>query len=305
MFKFEMEQEIFKIDGVNIGGQPGELATVLVGTIFYQGHKIVEDAEKGVFNRKEAEDLIKRQEELSDKTGNPHMIDVVGLTSTAIQRYIDFVAGATDAPILVDSTSADVKISGVKYAREIGLLDRTVYNSITYHVNDSEIKALKDVGVKSAVVLAYNPRNVWPIGRVELLRGSSSERGLLKIAEEAGIRNVLVDTAVLDVPSIGLAAEAAYLVKNEFGLPSGGGPSNAILEWKRVRELGVHAKNVCMANAAVAMQQAGANFILYGPISKADVIFPAVAMTDATTAYAARLHGVRTKTKEHPLYKIF
>jgi tetrahydromethanopterin S-methyltransferase subunit H len=95
------------------------------------------------------------------------------------------------------------------------------------------------------------------------------------------------------VPSIGWAAEAVYLVKKEFGLPCGGGPSNAVLEWKRMNELGVHAKNVCMASAAVAMQQAGANFILYGPIGKAAAIFPAVAMIDAVTAYTTRLNGAK------------
>jgi len=305
MLKFERDQKIFEIGGIHIGGQPGELATVLIGTIFYEGHKIVEDAERGIFDKGKTEELIKRQEELSGKTGNPHMIDIVGSTPAAIQKYIEFVANVTDAPIFIDSTFTDVKLAGVKYAAEIGLLDRTVYNSLTYHVNTEEIEALKDVGVKSTVILGYNPKNVRPIGRIELLRGSSSREGLLKTAEEAGIKNILVDTAVLDVPSIGWAAEAVYLVKNEFGLPSGGGPSNAVLEWKRINELGNNAKNVCMANAAVAMQQAGANFILYGPIGKADAIFPAVAMTDAITAYTARLGGTKPKMKEHPLYKIF
>ncbi len=305
MLKFEREQKILEIGGVHVGGQPGEFATVLIGTIFYEGHKIVDDAERGLFDRGKAEDLIKRQEELSEKTGNPHMVDVVGSTSSAIQTYIDFVSNVTDAPIFVDSTYTDVKIAGIRYAAETGLLDRTVYNSITYHVNPAEIEALKGLDVRSAVILAYNPKNVRPMGRVELLQGSPSKEGLLKIADAAGIKNILVDTAVLDVPSIGWAAEAAYLVKKHFGLPSGGGPSNAVLEWKRISELGKYAKNICMANAAVAMQQAGANFILYGPIGKADSIFPAVSMIDAITAYTARLDGTKPKMKEHPLYKIF
>ncbi|KPV64368.1 MAG: Tetrahydromethanopterin S-methyltransferase subunit H [Candidatus Bathyarchaeota archaeon BA1] len=305
MLKFENEQRTLHIGSVDVGGQPGELPTCLIGTIFYEGHKIVKDAESGAFGREKAEGLIVKQEELSERTGNPHMVDVIGLTSKAILRYIDFVAGVTDAPILVDSPFADVSISGVKYAAETGLLDRIIYNSITYHIKDEEIKALRDVGIKSAVILAYNPRNVWPRGRIELLQGCSSERGLLKIAEEAGIKNILVDTAVLDVPSIGLAAEAVYLVKKQLALPSGASPSNAVLEWRRAKELGVHAKNVCVASAIVAMQHAGADFILYGPIGKADVVFPAVAMTDAVIAYAARLHGVAPKTEKHPLYKIF
>lgn len=153
--------------------------------------------------------------------------------------------------------------------------------------------------------MAYNPRNVWPVGRIEILKGDYSRKGLLKVAEEAGIEKPLIDTAVLDAPSIGLAAQATALVKSEFGLPCGGGPVNAVSEWKRVKELGAYAKSVCTANAVAIMQYAGANFILYGPIDKADVVFPAAAMTDALIAYNARTHGIKIKTKNHPLFKIF
>jgi tetrahydromethanopterin S-methyltransferase subunit H len=305
MFEIDRSQQIFHIGKVHLGGQPGELPTVLIGSIFYKRHKIVENAQTGIFDEGKAEKLINMQEELSEKTGNPHMVDIVGLTPEAIRRYIDFVADITEAPILVDSTSADVKIAGIKYAKEVGLLERVIYNSITYHVKDIEVKELKETDVDSAVIMAYNPRNPWPEGRINLLRGDSSRKGLLDVSKNAGIEKILVDTAILDVPSIGLAAEAAYLVKKEFGLPSGGGPLNAVLEWKRVKELGNSAETVCSASAAVAMQYAGADFIFYGPIARAGIICPAVAMIDGIIAYAARRHNTKIKTNTHPLFKIF
>ncbi len=252
-----------------------------------------------------AEELLNKQDEMSEKTADPCMVDVVALTSKAIQKYIEFVVEITDVPILIDSSSAEVKISGAKYSTEVGLNNRIVYNSIDYHVNDEEIKALKENKVKTAIILTYNPRNVWPAGRIEILKGNSSQKGLLKISEDAGIEKLLIDTAVLDVPSIGLAVEAIVLVKKEFGLPCGGGPVNAVSEWKRVKEFGVHAKNVCVANAVTAMQYAGASFLLYGPIGNAEVVFPAAAMADALIAYNARVHGTRPKTRNHPLLKIF
>ncbi len=305
MWRFETSQKIFEIGKVQLGGQPGELPTVLIGSIFYEGHKIVENPITGIFNKDAAEHLLNKQEEMSERTGNPCMVDVVAMTKQAIEKYIDFVAEITDSPILIDSSSADVKIFGVRHCKGVGLTERAIYNSINYSTNDAEAKNLKDSDVKAAVILAYNPRNVWPIGRVEILKGSSSQKGLIKIAEEAGIEKPLVDTAVLDVPSIGLAAEAAVLVKREFGLPCGAGPVNAVSEWKKVKELGNHAKKVCIANAATTMQYAGANFILYGPIEKSEVVFPAVAMADAIIAYNARTHGIKIKVKDHPLFKIF
>jgi tetrahydromethanopterin S-methyltransferase subunit H len=305
MLRFEMEQKIFEIGEIQIGGQPGELPTVLIGSIFYEGHKIVDDPIMGVFDKKIAEELLNKQSEMSEKTGNPCMVDIVATTPQAIQKYIDFVAEVTDAPILVDSSSADVKIFGAKYCKEVGLSERMIYNSINYHISDIELRSLKDNNVTAAIILTYNPRNVWPIGRIEILKGNSSQKGLLKIAEEAGIEKPLIDTAVLDAPSIGLAAEAIILVKKELGLPCGGGPVNAISEWKKVKDLGTYAKTVCMANAVTAIQYSGANFVLYGPINKAELIFPTAAMTDALIAYNARIGGIKTKTKNHPLFKIF
>ncbi|RJS86070.1 tetrahydromethanopterin S-methyltransferase subunit H, partial [Candidatus Bathyarchaeota archaeon] len=37
MFKFNKKQKIFEIGKVKIGGQPGELPTVLIGSLFHEG----------------------------------------------------------------------------------------------------------------------------------------------------------------------------------------------------------------------------------------------------------------------------
>lgn len=100
MFRFDKEQIVLDIAGVKIGGQPGEYPTVLAGTIFYGGHSIIEDEKKGVFDKDKAEELIKIQEEMSDTTGNPHLVQVFGATEDAIVKYLEFVADVTDVPFL-------------------------------------------------------------------------------------------------------------------------------------------------------------------------------------------------------------
>lgn len=303
--RFEREQVTFDIAGVRVGGQPGEWPTVLIGTIFYEGHRVVRDPARGAFDREGAEALIRGQEEMSRLTGNPHMVDVFASTSEALCRYIDFVADVTGAPFLVDSAAPAVRLSGMRHAVEAGLGERAVYNSIDYRVEDGEVEALREMGTRSAVLLAYNPRNAWPEGRVEILEDREGRRGLLRAAEEAGIRNVLVDTSVLDVPSISLASEAIHLVKSRLGLPAGCAPSNAVTTWKRAKEgLGPHALDVCLASSAVLTQARGADFVLYGPIKYADRVFPACALTDALQAYQGRRQGIKPKTGEHPLAKI-
>ena len=48
MFKFAGDQSVFDIGGVKIGGQPGENPTVMIGSIFYKGDKLVQDERKGI-----------------------------------------------------------------------------------------------------------------------------------------------------------------------------------------------------------------------------------------------------------------
>lgn len=289
-----------------MGGQPGEHPAVLIGSIFYSNHKIVKDPIRGEFSKGDAENLIKHQEEMSDKTGSPSFLDVVGSTSEALVKYVDFVAGITDLPFLVDGSNATVRINAMKHAMEIGLQNRVVYNSINWSIRHDEIDALKELRVKSAIVIAFNPKNPWPEGRIEVLRGTEERKGLLKLAKDAGIKNTLVDTAVTDLVGLGLASKAVYLVKNKFGVPAGCAPANAITTWNRGKgEFGRHGYDVCIASSCSMVQMAGANLIMYGPIEWAGLVFPPCAMIDGLIAYTARKLGTKTASKDHPLYKIF
>jgi tetrahydromethanopterin S-methyltransferase subunit H len=127
-------------------------------------------------------------------------------------------------------------------------------------------------------------------------------------AEEAGIEKILVDTAVLDVASIAFAARAIQLVREEFGLPAGCGPSNAITAWKKVKKglMGPHAYITTISGAALYTSLMGGNFVLYGLVEEAYAVFPAIGMIDAMTAYyARRAFKVKPESEQHPMYKIF
>lgn len=76
MFAFKTEQKIYGIDGLKIGGQPGQLPTVMIGSIFYHKDKIVADAKTGNFDRNKAEEILSAEQEISARTGNPRIVDV-------------------------------------------------------------------------------------------------------------------------------------------------------------------------------------------------------------------------------------
>ncbi len=305
MFKFSSTQKIFEIGDVKIGGQPGELPTVLIGSLFHKGHKIVKDRKLGIFDKKKAEHLINLQDSMSEKTGVPCMLDVVGESSEAIIRYIEFVSDVTDAPFLINGAEASVRISAALHVAEVGLCDRAVYNSINYTFKREEMKALKETRLKTAIIQAFNPANPLPKGMISILEGNHENEGLLKIALNAGIENPLVFTPVLDVPFIGLGTRGIYLAKEKFGLPTGTAPVGVIGRWRKVENLGKNAKIICRGGATTLAQAMGADFIIYGSVAKARNIFPVCAMIDAIIAYNARTYGIRPLTKNHPLYKIF
>jgi len=306
LFKFTTPQKIVELGAVKIGGQPGELPTAMVGSIFYHGDKIVKDEKTGLFDRGRAENLLKAEEELSDRTGNPRVIDVVGSYSEALIRYVDFVAEHTDSPFLVDGITADVRIPAIKHAVETGLNSRALYNTVCAEVKPEELQVLHELKVKSAVILAFNPRKPTVDGRLEALAGTQEKPGLIQQTVEAGVQNILIDLSVLDVPDVGPAAKAVYLCKERFGYPAGCAPANAVDMWKKTKAFTQSDFATSHASLLASTIVMGANFVMYGPTSRADISYQAVAVADAIVAYTMRqMYRTRPLTERHPLFKIF
>lgn len=298
MWEFQHEQKVFQVGKVSIGGTPGVRPAVMVGSVFYHGHKIVQDEMAGAFDKKEAETLIKLQDEFAEKTGNPCMIDLVGASPEAMVKQLEFVANITDTSILIDSPALAVRLAGLHYARETGLLNRIVYNSIMPETKTEELEEIKNSRVESAILLAYNMKSFTSEGRV------STARALLSKAQEAGIDKPLIDTCVIDVPSLGMACKALFKVKDQLGFPVGAGTHNAIGTWKGLRKkMGKEAVLPCSVSAGIVAIALGADFILYGPIEDAKYFFPSVAMIDAAYGQLSIERGNRP-ARAHPLFRI-
>jgi len=298
LWNFKAEQRVFQIGGISVGGVPGQRPVVLVGTLFYHGHKIVKDENAGTFDEAAAEALVKAQDEMSDKTGNPAMIDVVAASAPAMKKAIDFVIDLTKAPILIDSPSEQFRAVGLTYAKEQGILDRVVYNSINPSSKPDELKAIHESGVKSSVFLAYNMKDFSTAGRTSAIRELVGKR------QEFGIEKPLIDTCVLDLPTLGSALRAMYELKDELGFPVGCGAHNAVALWKGLKtKMGEQAVKPCLASVNATTAAVGADFILYGPIDDAKVVFPAVAMVD--TAYSQLPIEKKIQIpRTHPRYRI-
>jgi len=300
MFKFSTEQKIYDIAGLKIGGQPGQLPTVMIGSIFYHKDKIVCDPKTGSFDRNQAEQMLKTEDAVSNATGNPRIVDVCASWSAAFPKHIEFVASTVKGPFTIDGTTADVRMAGAKYVSEAGLSARVVYNSINPETRDEELAAIKDAKIKAAILLALNAKNPTVSGRLAVVDK------LLERAKAAGVEKLLVDTTVLDVPDPGPAGKTAYLVKEKYGLPCGCGAHNAVEMWHRRRKLEPEAQLTTSVVANVLPIIMGSSFMLYGPIGNAPKMYIPVAVADAYIAYTMmQEYNIRPLTNAHPLFRIF
>jgi len=302
LFDLEAEQRVFRVGDVEMGGKPGELPVVLIGSIFHEGHGIVTDRSAGKFDIGKARKLIARQERVSRRTGIPCMLDVVAETREAMESNLTFVAGETDAPMLVNATNADVRIHGMRHARDIGVLDRVIYDSINYRIDDREVEMIGETGVESALIQAFNPRNPTPRGMVDVICG---EDGLLKKSADAGIGKHILFTPVLDLPSVGFAARGIQLLKASTGLPTGTAPVGVVGRTGKVADMGLLVKQTTRSAVVSMCQSTGADYIIYGSLARAKQIFPACAVIEAGISYAARAEGIRPRSGSGPLTALF
>ena len=291
MFQFSKEQSIANVAGVKFGGQCGQLPSVLCGTIFYQGHRIIEDEERGIFDRTTAERLISRQAELSEETGCPAVLHLYGRSPAAFERYLDFADGVWDGPFIIDSADAATRSAAARLVSENGLADKAIYNSISLATDEKEAQALRGSEVDSAIILAYNPSQPGVDGSLAILEtgGNVRDGGLLDAAREMGMRNLLIDPAVLPLGSgAGSALRFSVAAKARLGLPVGSGIHNAVSSWPWLRKRETTARKSCDAAAGAMQLLAGADFLLYGPIESAEIVFPAAALADILIAEAVR-----------------
>ena len=291
MYRFAKDQSVVNVAGVKMGGQPGENPTALCGTIFYQGHRIVEDEDKGAFDEKAAGDLIDRQMALSEETGNPAVLHLYAKTPEAFGRYLDFVEEIWSGPLILDSADSETRIKMANRVSEIGYADRCIYNSISLGMTDREEEALAHSEIDSAILLAYNPADSSVEGTIKALEkgGAGRGAGLIDLARVLGMTNLLIDPGVVPLgDGAGRSIRATVLAKAKFGLPTGSGIHNAVSSWRWLRSKERGVRDACDAASAGLEILAGGDFVLYGPIERSEEVFPVAAMTDILVSEAVK-----------------
>jgi tetrahydromethanopterin S-methyltransferase subunit H len=211
---------------------------------------------------------------------------------------------------VIDSTEPDVRLAGLLYAEEVGLLDRTIYSSLNISVTQEEKTTLKEIGHECIIILAFNPEDPSIAGRRKVLdEGAMSlDKGLLPLSNELGVTKPLIDSATTAMGAgAGSATAFTFVAKCVYGHPTGLGIHNAPSSWtwlRKYKKTNRPAFEMCDIGSNVVAQMMGADYILYGPIKNASRVFPLIAMTDILTAESAIIEFGIEASDHHPYKKL-
>lgn len=246
--------------------------------------------------------------EISKKTGNPAIPDFFIKKEEYIDDILCFIEKNLPKgyPFSVDITDPSVKIQVLERLHEKNLLSRTIYNSIHIGIKDEEREALKKYTPASAIIVAFNPKDKSPDGKIEVLENGAHllDKGLLGITKDIGISKIFIDTAAMAPGDISGAAIAAIpVIKEEYGLPTGCAIHNVVEKstWLNNFE---NAKKTVDASSNVNIPLFGGDFAIFGPISNAHFVFPVVAWQDILISeYVENYFGVKP-IDDHPRRKL-
>ncbi len=300
MLDIEKEQKEVQVDSIIFGGQPGKNPIVMIATVFYAKHAALLDEKTGKFDKDILEKELNDYTEIIEETKLQGVIDVVGAYPEALIKECEYIADTVEYPFLVDGLNDSSRIPAMKGLGEIGLLDRAILNSIDENTTEESLEELKDIGVKNAVLLTFGNRYIFPKQKIKFLKET-----LIPKAQRANIENFIVDTAVLDLPSISINYETTGLIKKELGLPTGFAPANAIYGWNFIKKYGEVARCGAIASIMTYCASAPSDFILFGPIKFAKCVIPAISLISGVNSYYQKRVKRNKISDRSPLQAIF
>lgn len=308
MMNFSTEQKIIEMGDLRIGGQPGELPTVLFGTAFFGKKYQNPDA----VALEELREFLRAQESLSAMTGNPSIVDIYLGDADSLGSRLELVLEEVpkSRPISVDVPESEIRQAVLKHASEIGVSKRIILNSFNLAAESAELDILREYPPGCAILLGYNPKDFSVDGRIDMIESGAGylENGLMEYSKEFGIRNILLDTGA--TPFDHSAAETLRsipVMKNRWGLPVGCAIHNTVESWLWMKQYKKEHKAeylTCDVGSNALPVMLGADFCVYGPVRNAPSVFPFVAMIDKFIAEGAEDYFGVSQDVEHPRRKL-
>ncbi len=296
MFSFTKEQKIFDISGIKIGGQPGKIPTVLFGGIFSK------DKPNFLITKERISKIL----ELSNQLGNPIIPDFFIKNEKNIDSIIDFIENSIpkNIPFSIDIIDPKIKIKVLEILKSKNLLKRTIYNSIHIGITEDEYDTLKKNKPDMVIIVAFNPKDKTPDGKLEILENGANliEDGLIALVKKIGIKKILLDTAALAPgENTGASIASIPIFKEEYGLPTGCAIHNVVEKSKWLSKY--NSRRIVDYSSNINISAFGGDFTIIGPIENAEFVLPLIAWEDILISeYSEKYFGIEPY-KTHPRRK--
>jgi tetrahydromethanopterin S-methyltransferase subunit H len=260
----------------------------------------VRDAFAGDFDEERAGSLLKNATEAASRCGVQLAIDVIAASSDAIAKFLPFVAENCPLPMMINTSEAEVHITGLEVAAKYDILDRCIFASLNMDTEDDELEALKRYRPAAVMIMANDGADPTPEGCCQFI-----EDFYLPMLDDIGVTTPIVDLGTMDPPSVGLCMRGITAVRTKFGFPAGCAFSNCVSQWTGLRELPREYTNYSLAAALVACRAAGGDFLHYGLIEKTRPIAHIAGSAEVFYGFAAQELDEEKLPEGHALLKMF
>ena len=189
--------------------------------------------------------------------------------------------------------------AGLNYANDSGFIDRVVLNSLTPETTDDFFEIVRDTNLQNVILLTFNSASM-----LSARKRTEVADNLIQKTLNAGVSQIMIDTGVMDLPSLGIACKTQQLLKSKYGYPVGSGAHNAYSTWAGLeRKFGKQAKKPALVGTNLMPVSLGADFVLIGPAKDAYLVYPSVAMVDVALS-GMYIEERKRPEKPHPRYLI-
>ena len=275
-----LEKDYLEYQNVKIGFGSFKYPPVLIGTMFYQGQRIIDASDITKFNKEKALKKIGKHVQLSNQYKVPALIEISADTSDAMISYLDFYLDNYKPPFVLGGT-LDARISGVEYLSEQGYKSEDfIYNAISNLKNQKETELLKNYKIQTAIILILASPNMTSTQRFSYIteKNQPNNVSLFEGLKKLGVKYIWVDGGVVDLESLVHILETQKIISTSLNIPVGTAPNLFLFKYSSPRlNLKFHTRYRRSSIMFIASWYS--NFIFYGPIEDATECFASTAQS--------------------------
>jgi tetrahydromethanopterin S-methyltransferase subunit H len=275
-----LEKDYIGYQNIKVGFGSFKLPPVLIGTMFYQGQRLIDNNDITRFDKDKALKRIENHLQLSNQYKIPALIEISADTPDAMISYLKFYLDNFKPPFVLGGT-LDARISGVAYLYEHGYKsDDFIYNAISNLKNQKEKELFKEYEIQTAIILVLASPNMTSTQRFSYITDKTQPNNvsLFEGLKELGVRYIWIDGGVVNLESLVHILETQKMISTAFKIPVGTAPNLFLFKYSSPRlNLKFHTRYRRSSIMFIASWYS--NFIFYGPIEDATECFSSAAQS--------------------------